>query len=98
MRKLLIPDKVIIIFALGKLDVWVCYVDFLQPVDVTKVCVHVKNGVVVTVLHETAIYLSQHSLPVKSKGILGQGARHESKKIKWQQSGTTKEHLGSILL
>ena len=55
LRKLLVPDEVIM-FAFGKLDVWVCYFDFLQPVHVTEVCVHVKNGVVVTVLHETAIF------------------------------------------
>ena len=39
-----------------KLDVWICCLDLLQPVHVTKVCVHVKNRVIVTVLHKTAIF------------------------------------------
>ena len=55
-------------FAYWKLDVWGCCFDLLQPVHVTKVCVHAKNSVVVAVLHNAAKYLLQQWLPVRSKG------------------------------
>ena len=35
---------------------WIKPLNLLQPVHVTKVCVHVKKSVVVAVLHETAIF------------------------------------------